>query len=193
MSAGGVAPLKTLFQKISDSTGMAFVVIHHVRTFRSHLPQLLSGWTRMPVKLVSHGLLLRPDHVYVLPSGLEIALRDGNFVLRRRTKRKGWANVISVFLESLSKGGHPGIAVILSGMDQDGAVALAASTQKGGLTIVQDPETARSPAMPEAATKTGYVKYVLPPEEIPERLEKTAVQMRMASEQATSLRTTAGH
>jgi chemotaxis response regulator CheB len=159
---------------------MAFVVIHHVRTLPTPLPRLLAGWTEMPVETVSHGLQLRPNQVYVLPSGKEIELMDGSFGLRQRTKPKGWANVISLFVDSLSKSGHLGIAVILSGLDADGAQALAKFSQEGGITIVQDPKTAKNPQMPEAAIRTGHVNYVLPPDAIADRLEHCGEELSTA-------------
>lgn len=79
--------------------------------------------------------------------------------------------MISVFLESLSKSRHKGVAVIFSGLDKDGAEALAEFKRNGGITIVQEPKTAKSPQMPEAAIDTGTVDYVLAPAQIPAQLE----------------------
>ncbi|HEX7958888.1 MAG TPA: chemotaxis protein CheB [Terriglobales bacterium] len=91
-----------------------------------------------------------------------------------RSKVWGWTNVGSVFLESLAKSRHAGVAVILSGLDKNGAAALESFKRKGGITIVQEPKSARNPEMPEAAISTGYVDYVLPPVQIATQLESTA-------------------
>ena len=77
MSSGGIWPLKMIFKKLSAKTGLAFVVIHHVRNVPTRLPQLLSAWTEMPVALAVVGESVRPNSVYVLPSGMEIILSDG--------------------------------------------------------------------------------------------------------------------
>lgn len=171
MSSGAVDPLRTLFQHVSSNTGMAFVVIHHLSRFTTHLPSLISHCTRMPVELIVPGRIILPNHVYVLPSGQEVAIRDDHFSLCPRSKLWGWTNVISVFLESLAKSRHKGVAVIFSGLDKDGAEALAEFKRNGGITIVQEPKTAKSPQMPEAAIDTGTVDYVLPPAQIPVQLE----------------------
>ena len=69
MSSGGVEPLRILFRNISPRTGMAFVVIHHLSRFPTHLPTLISECTSMPVDLATGGRVILPNHVYVLPSG----------------------------------------------------------------------------------------------------------------------------
>lgn len=174
MSSGGVGPLKTIFRSLSIHTGMAFVVLHHLRTAPTLLPAILSTCTDMPIELAEGGHLLRPNHVYVLPSGKEVKLADGFFSLHSRSKRTGFSNVLTVVLESLVRGSHPAVAVILSGMDADGAAALKAFSRGGGIVIVQAPATAECNDMPAAAILTGAVDHVLPPEAIPGQLERIA-------------------
>lgn len=85
MSSGGTAPLKNIFRDLSPATGMAFVIIHHIHTAETLLPEILSNCT-MPVRPTSPGMVLRPDHVYVLPSGKEMMAADGVFSVRPRVK-----------------------------------------------------------------------------------------------------------
>jgi chemotaxis response regulator CheB len=59
-------------------------------------------------------------------------------------------------------------------MDEDGAAALTAFDQKGGITIVQAPQSAVHPQMPQAAIHTGRVDYILAPEAIAKELEEIA-------------------
>lgn len=68
--------------------------------------------------------------------------------------------MFTIFLELLSNSRHHGIAVVLSGLDEDGSAALKAFEEKGSITIVQAPESAGRPQMPLAAIKTGYVDYI---------------------------------
>lgn len=67
MSAGALPVLRRLFRQISPTTGMAFITIHHLRHYPTHLPEILSRLTAMPVELASGGLPLQPKHVYILP------------------------------------------------------------------------------------------------------------------------------
>lgn len=178
MSRGAVAPLIMMFQRIKPDTGMAFVVLHHVRSAPMHLDKILAAITSMPVAIATSGMPIEPNHVYVLPSGNEMIVSDGFFRTRARSKVGGWPNVVSVFLDSLSKSKHRGIAVILSGLDENGSAALRGFANTGGITIVQAPETAQTPAMPRAAIRTGKVNYVLAPEAIAGQLQRTARAFR---------------
>lgn len=178
MSAGGLEPLTKLFRRLSCATGMAFVVIHHIHNVPTHLPKILAAYTAMPIELASAGVTIRPNHVYILPSGKEMTLTDGLFSLTSRSKLTGWSNVFSVFLDSLANSGHPGIAVVLSGLDSDGAPALKYFNERGGISIVQDPGTADYPQMPRAAIQTRVVDYVLAVDEIAAQLERTAGDFR---------------
>lgn len=180
MSAGGITPVKVLFRALSPQTGMAFVLIHHLHISETHLPKLLSSWTKMPVRLARPRMMINANHVYVLPAGKEMTLTDGLFSIVPRSKTQGWSNVVTVFLNSLAKSRHLGIAVILSGLDADGAEALKAFQKHGGITIVQDPKTAEREEMPQAAITTGFVDYVLKPGTIAEELQKIARVVALA-------------
>lgn len=97
---------------------------------------------------------------------------DRFFSVRPRSKLLGWSNVYTVFLNSLSQSRHPGIAVVLSGPDEDGSAALRGFKQSGGITVVQEPKSAERPQMPLAAINTGTVDYVMAPSPIAGQLEK---------------------
>jgi chemotaxis response regulator CheB len=176
MSAGGLSPLKTIVKKLSSDTGMAFVVITHFGpNYKTHLPDLLSRWSEMPVQLVERGLVIRPNHVYIIPPGKELIVRDGWF---STTPRSRYPNVITLFLDSLTVHRKPpGIAVILSGMDSDGADALPGFGRAGGIVIAQRPDSAEYEDMPRSAIRTGFVNYVLSPEEIPGHIELLGRQL----------------
>src|SRR5690242_11348673 len=80
LSAGGTEPLQTIFRRLGPTTGMAFVLIHHLREgYQSHLPHILSFCTSMPVQLINRGVRFKPNHIYVVTPGQEIGLTDGSF------------------------------------------------------------------------------------------------------------------
>jgi two-component system, chemotaxis family, protein-glutamate methylesterase/glutaminase len=66
------------------------------------------------------------------------------------------------------------VAVIVSGLDGDGAAALSSIKQVGGITIAQLPETAAKPDMPEGAIESGYIDFVRSPEGIAQELVRIA-------------------
>jgi len=99
MSAGVVLPLKELFGALDAHTGMAFVIIHHLRKVPTLLPEILAKCTAMPVEFGFAGLNLQPNHVYVLPSGMEMSVADGFFLLQPRSKTGGWTKCLYAFPE----------------------------------------------------------------------------------------------
>jgi chemotaxis response regulator CheB len=83
--------------------------------------------------------------------------------------------VITVFLRSLADNWDGQlIAVIVSGLDGDGAAALSDIKAVGGITIAQRPETAAESDMPESAIESGYVDFILGPEEIAKEIVRIA-------------------
>jgi two-component system, chemotaxis family, protein-glutamate methylesterase/glutaminase len=100
---------------------------------------------------------------------------DGEFCLKPISKPRGWPDVITVFLRSLAKHWDGKlIAVIVSGLDGDGAAALSSIKEVGGITIAQKPGTAGEPDMPESAIASGHIDFILSPEDIAKELVRIA-------------------
>lgn len=120
----------------------------------------------MPVELTTEKLHLRPNCL-IIPAQRDRHVLNGQFRLKPISKPRGWPNVIAIFLTPLTRhwAGKP-VAVIVSGYDGDGAVALCGIKEVGGITIAQTPETAGPPDMPGSAIASGCVDLVLPPEKI---------------------------
>lgn len=177
MSCGGLSPLKLICRQLSSETGIVFAVIHHLVT-TTLLPQILSFHMSVPVKEAGDGEVALPNHVYVLPPGKQMTVADSVFSLQPRSKVTGWPNVMTIFMDSLAKSRHPGIAITLSGLGSDGAAALRAFKEHGGVTIAQAPETAEREDLPLSWINTGSVDYVLEPDAITQRLESFARRFR---------------
>src|SRR6266404_161392 len=101
--AGGLKPYTEVVREIPPDAGMAVVVVDHLRRTRIQLPQILATNTSMPVQLITAGLRLQPNHVYIIPPNKDLTLRDGAFQLSPLSKKHGWPRVITVFLESLAR------------------------------------------------------------------------------------------
>ena len=83
--------------------------------------------------------------------------------------------MITVFLRSLAENWNGKlIAVIVSGYDGDGADALCAIRDIGGVTIAQELETAKHPDMPASAIASGCVDFILSPEGIAMEIARIA-------------------
>ena len=174
-SAGGLDAYTRLLRQLPNDMGVAIVIVNHLRIVATQLHEILPRFTRMPVELITDGLTLRPNHVFIIPSQRDLHVRDGEFHLKPISKPRGWPDVITVFLRSLTRHWNGKIiAIIVSGYDGDGAAALCSIKEAGGITIAQKLETARQPDMPESAIATGCIDFVLSPEEIAQKIVRIA-------------------
>lgn len=172
-SAGGLDAYMRLLACLPDDLGAAIVIVNHLRVVATLLPEILPRYTAMPVELITEGLILRPNHVFIIPEQRDLHVRDGQFRLEPISKPRGWPDVITVFLRSLTEhwSGRL-IAVIVSGYDGDGAVALCGIKDVGGVTIAQKLDTANQPQMPESAIASGCIDFILSPEEIGQQIAR---------------------
>ncbi len=174
-SAGGLDAYMRLLRNLPDDMGVAIVIVNHLRTVATHLHEILPCCTKMPVELISDKLLIRPNHVFIIPEKRDLHVQDGEFRLEPISKPRGWPDVITVFLKSLTQNWDGKlIAVIVSGFDGDGAAALCGIKEVGGITIAQKLDTAAQPDMPESAIASGCIDYVLSPEDIAQQIIKIA-------------------
>lgn len=170
-SAGGLGAYTRLLRHLPADTGVAVVIVNHLRTVDTLLHEILPRFTPMPVELISEGLVLRPNHVFIIPAQRDLHVLDGEFRLKPISKPRGWPDVITVFLHSLNKHWSGKlIAVIVSGYDGDGAAALCDIQEMGGVTIAQKPDTAQHPDMPESAIASGCIDFILSPEEVAQKI-----------------------
>ena len=129
----------------------------------------------MPVELITERLLIQPNRVFIIPAQRDLHVLNGEFRLKPISKPRGWPDVITVFLRSLTKHWDGKlVAVIVSGYDGDGAAALCGIKEVGGITIAQKLETAGQPDMPKSAIESGCVDFVLTPEDIAHKLSGIA-------------------
>jgi len=168
-SAGGLEAYIRLLENWPTDLGAAIVIVNHLRTTTTLLHEILPRHTQMPVELISEGLHIKPNCVFIIPSQRDLHVLNGEFRLKPISKPRGWPDVITVFLRSLAQHWRGKlIAVIVSGFDGDGADALCEIRDVGGVTVAQRLDTAREPEMPASAIASGCIDYILSPNGIPE-------------------------
>src|SRR5438105_1622738 len=125
-SAGGLEAFTQLLKAVPIDTGMAFVLVSHLSpSHASHLAEILSRATRMPVNEVKDEPKVRPNCVYVIPPDSSMIIAHGSLKLLPRHKVDGRHHPIDLFLESLAHDQkHKSIAVILSGTGSDGTLGM---------------------------------------------------------------------
>jgi len=172
-SAGGLDAYKRLLRNFPTDLGISIVIVNHLRTTTTLLHEILPHYTRMPVELITEGLHIKPNCVFIIPPQRDLHVIKGEFRLKPISKPRGWPDVITVFLHSMARHWRGKIiAVIVSGFDGDGAAALCEIRDIGGVTIAQTLDTAGQPDMPASAIASGCVDYVLSPEDIPGMIRK---------------------
>jgi len=166
-SAGGLDAFIRLLQNLPCDMGVAIVIVNHITVVPTQLHEVLPRFTTMPVDLITEKLLIEPNHVFIIPANRDLHVDGDEFHLKPISKPRGWPDVITVFLRSLTAHWDGKlIAVIVSGYDGDGADALCGIKEIGGITIAQKVSTAKQPDMPESAIASGCIDLILSPEEI---------------------------
>ncbi len=172
-SAGGLDAYTRLLRHLPPNLGVSVVIVNHLRVVATQLHEILPRYTKMPVELITEGLVLQPNRVFIIPAQRDLHVLDGEFRLKPISKPRGWPDVITVFLHSLAQHWEGKlIAVIVSGYDGDGAAALCSIREAGGTTIAQKLETALQPDMPQSAIETGCIDFVLSPEDIAKEIAR---------------------
>ncbi|HEY5523171.1 MAG TPA: chemotaxis protein CheB [Desulfuromonadaceae bacterium] len=174
-SAGGLDAYTRLLQHLPADMGVAIVIVNHLRTVATLLHKILPSYTEMPVELITEKLDIQPNHVFIIPEKRDLHVLDGEFRLKPISKPRGWPDVITVFMRSLTENWDGKlVAVIVSGYDGDGAAALSGIKEVGGITIAQKPDTAAQPDMPESAIESGHIDFILSPEDIAKKIVRIA-------------------
>lgn len=189
-SAGGLDAYIRLLSNMPSDMGVAIVIVNHIRSMPTHLHEILPRYTKMPVTLITDSLLIKPNHVFIIPENRDLHIQNGEFDLKPISKPRGWPNVITVFLRSLADCWDGKlIAVIVSGYDGDGSEALCEIKEVGGITIAQKLNTADQPDMPESAIASGCIDFILSPEDIAKEIIRIAnsEDLKVSEDLATSI------
>jgi len=167
-SAGGLEALTAILRALPTDIAMAFMLIQHLDPKRhSILPELLSKATRIPVLEALDAMKIESNRVYVMPSNVDISIKDGHFGLTQRVADHKQHLPIDIFMRSLAEARKSqAIGVILSGTASDGTAGVQAIRAEGGVTFAQDPQTAKFDGMPRSAIESGCIDHVLSPEQI---------------------------
>ena len=171
-SAGGLEAISALLKRATIE-GAAFVVVQHMApTQKSMLTELLGRASKLQVVTAEDGALVKPHFVYVSPPNATLSLLNGS--LHVLAPAAGMDRVhlpIDSFFTSLARDrGAQAIGVIMSGTGTDGTIGLAAIKASGGITFVQDPDTAKFDGMPRSALESGAADFSLSPEAIADEI-----------------------
>jgi len=179
-STGGPATLMKLVPAFAKDFPGAVVIVQHLPgTFTGQFSQQLAEIATIGVKEATHGEALRPGMLYVCPGSHHLRVSSsGRIGLDDGERIAGYRPCADVALESAAA--HAGamtVAVVLTGMGNDGARGVRAIKKAGGYVIAQDEASSVIFGMPAEAIKTGAVDEVLPLENIYSAIEKRVFQV----------------
>ena len=175
-SAGGLEAIGEMLENLLPDTGMAFVIVQHLDpTHESRIDEIFSKKTLMPVAEIKNNMRVQSNHVYVIPPNSSLRVVHSVFKILPRVKSKNVHLPIDSFFISLAKDQRSKcVGIILSGTASDGTNGLRAIKTEGGLTIAQDPKSAKYDGMPQSAITARVVDIVLSPKQIGEELVRIA-------------------
>ena len=175
-SAGGLEALEQFFKNLSTDSGLAYVVIQHLSpTHKSHMVELLSRHTHLPVQHAKNDTIVEPNTVYLIPPKKVMAIEGGTLKLEDRESGPLPTYPIDHFFESLAKDkADKVIGIILSGTGSDGSRGLRAIKEAGGVALAQDPESAQFDGMPRSAISTMIIDDIAAASDLPDIVIKYA-------------------
>lgn len=173
VSTGGPLALRRLFDGLPPLNA-AFVIVLHIPPGMDYRIVLsLAAVSAMPVSLAEDGDYLRSGQIYLAPGGFHLRLEGNSRIILEEGPRVNFVQPsVDLAMKSLLKPLRRKriVGVVLTGMGRDGAEGIRHIKEIGGVTIAQDRETSAIYGMPKAASETGAVDYVFPPEKISRKL-----------------------
>ena len=170
-SAGGLAALSEFFDNTLPD-GVSYIITTHMQPHqKSFLVELIQRHSTIEVKDVENNMMIQPNTVYVMPENKVMTIENGKLILKARDLAIKVNMAIDIFFNSLAKDTiFRKIAIILSGMGDDGTQGVKAIAENGGYIIAQIPHSAAEGSMPEGVIASGYAKQILKPRNMPQAI-----------------------
>ncbi|QNP51330.1 chemotaxis protein CheB [Hymenobacter qilianensis] len=164
-SAGGMPALCRLVEQLPDSLPAAVLIVQHFApdSLGWHLVERLSRHTGLSCRLPNDGDPIEPGTVYLAPPDRHLLVKDGHLLVTKGPRENHYRPAAdALFRSAAAYYGTAVIGVVLTGMLHDGTAGLELIKRAGGLAVVQDPNEAEFPSMPESALSNVPIDYVLP-------------------------------
>lgn len=151
-SLGGLDALNVLLTGLPKHFPASVAVVQHRHKNENTLSFFLQQHSALPLREPEDKEVIVPGHIYLAPADYHLLVEPGSFALSTEAPVEYARPSIDVLFESAADAyAEKVIGIILTGSNQDGAQGLAKIKAHGGLAVVQEPATAFSRSMPEAA------------------------------------------
>jgi len=170
-SAGGLSALSEFFDNTMPD-GLSYVITTHLYPHqKSLLTEIIQRHSAIEVCTVENHMQIRSNVIYVMPENKTMSIFGGNLVLTDRDLAVKKNMAIDIFFLSLAKDTEfKKIAIIFSGMGDDGTIGVKALSKTGAYIIAQTPHTANHQSMPASVIEAGYVNAILDPKYMPKAI-----------------------
>jgi two-component system chemotaxis response regulator CheB len=175
-SAGAIPVLLDMVAELPpDLAASVFVVVHQPPFSPSVLPELLSRRGPLPARHPLHAEAILPGHIYVAPPDTQLTLKPGVIEVMRGPKENGHRPSVDALFRTASIAyGERVVGVVLSGFQDCGTAGMLSIKARGGVSVVQAPDTAKAGDMPSSVLESVPVDHVAKPSELASLLTRLA-------------------
>ena len=168
-SAGGSVTLPELLKQLRPQMDIAVFIVMHItkRSIGDMLVKRIQKHTALKCKLAKHGDTIKAGTLYMAKPDHHLLLKNNKIILGKGPMENRYRpSIDALFRSAAAQYDHKVIGIILTGMLEDGAVGMLAIRRSGGSCIVQDPNEAQHPDMPNAVLKNLRPDYIVPVSEM---------------------------
>lgn len=182
-SLGGLSALEILLQELPGDLPLPIAIVQHrLAESDATLCLLLQHHCALQVSEPEDKEPILAGHVYLAPPDYHLLVEPGSFALSTEPRVRYARPSIDVLFESAARVyGEGAVGIALTGASKDGAAGLVSIKARGGVAIVQSPDTAESAVLPLAAIAAVKVDAILPLVEIAAYL-LAMIHRRLAAE-----------
>ncbi|WKD00755.1 chemotaxis-specific protein-glutamate methyltransferase CheB [Borreliella americana] len=167
VSAGGPVALKSILPKIPESFPPIIIVQHMPKGFTEEFAKNLNNLCKISVKETTNNDILKQGHAYISSGGYHTKIKkiDGNYQIKILDGKhiNGHKPSIGLLFQSIAEiAKDKAIAIIMTGMGNDGSREIGDIKKAGGLTIAQDKESSIVFGMAKIAIKENNIDYIVP-------------------------------
>ena len=163
-SSGGIEALKEIVAGLPADFGAALLVVLHTAPHSlGILPQILERAGPLPASNARDWEKIEPGRIYVAPPDHHLVVERGGYVrVTRGPKENRFRPAVDPLFRSAARAFGPRVVgVVLTGWLDDGTAGLWAVKERGGTAVVQNPEEAQAPSMPQSALRHVEVDHVV--------------------------------
>jgi len=176
-STGGPRALETIIERLPSNLRAVVIVVQHISDdIARSMAKRLNGKYKIPISIVEDGQSLSLGGVYIVPGASHFFMispeeSDGEVKAKLLPAHENPSPSVDMAFTSVAEHfGEDTIAVILTGMGNDGTIGAKAIKQFGGIVIAQDEDTSAVFGMPKSVAEKNLVDFVLPLERIAPKL-----------------------